>query len=364
MRVFLMVLLLTLGACAWQPSGYNVTDVLLYGIQERHTIFYGKLETGQSRAVQLENTTVTLSGTPPIGALAVPSALSVNGAATLATRAKSIREVMSVATIPFTSDLSVLTRDAVQGLYFFDGKKWFDVGSRDELERDSKVRLGLRERSAGLRGVGSLNNTEASVLQGYLQDKFKQPLVVALLEYPFIPDSFLKLEPRPDSVNLTALYVQVGLPIDLLGGFTNAEPLIIKNLSSGGNAAYNNPNPLLRWDVSAASFAQTWQIMNGNQLPVPSAPSLDFNRSSVLTFFLGQRPTGGYGVALATTRVERGVLTLRFNLSEPAPGRLVTQALTSSFVSVLVTGGTKFQQVVAVNNLTGAILGQLEQPSK
>ena len=58
-----------------------------------------------------------------------------------------------------------------------------------------------------------------------------------------------------------------------------------------------------------------------------------------------------------------GVLTIRLNLSEPAPGRLVTQAITSPFVSVLQTGGTKLERVVAVNNNTGAVLAQLERPS-
>ncbi len=364
MRILFGVLLLALGACAFQPSEYTITDIVLYGIQERQTIFYGKLEAGQTRALQLENNTITLSGTALIGALAVPNSLSVNGAATLQSRPKPIREVLSVATIPLTADLSVLTRDAVQALYYFDGKKWFDVGRREELSKDSKLRLEIKERNAGLRGVGELNNAESDALQSYLQEKFKQPLAVALLEYPNIPDAYLNLTPRPDRVNLTALYVQVGLPLDLLGGFTNTEPLTVRSLLNGSNAAYNNPQPLLRWDTSNSSFAQTWQIINGNQIPLPSAPSLDFTRSSAISFFIGQKPTGGYGVALSSTRVENGVLTLRFNLSEPAPDRLVTQALTSPFVSTVVTGGAKYQRVVAVNGLTGAVLAQLEQPSR
>jgi hypothetical protein len=336
---------------------------VLYGIQERHTIFYSKLEAGQTKALKLENNTVTLSGTSPIGVLAIPSASSVNGAATLLAKPKAIREIMSVASIPFTSDLSVLTRDAIQALYYFDGKKWFDVGSREDLARDSKLRLELQERPTNLRGVGNLSNTEADALQGYLQEKYKQPLAIALLEYPNIPDSYLSLEPRPDAVNLTALYVQVGLPIDLLGGFTNTEPLTLRALNSGSNSAYTGSNPLLRWDTSDSSFFNTWKIINGNQIPLPNAPNLEFNRSSAISFFMGQRPTGGYGVAISNARIDRGVLTIRLNLSEPAPGRLVTQAITSPFVSVQQTGGAKFTRVVAVNNSTGAVLAQLERPS-
>jgi PrcB C-terminal len=358
-----LVFLLLLCACAFSPSEYNVSDVLLYGIGERQTIFYGKLEPSQSRSLQLGNNTVTLSGTAPVGDLAVPSALSVNGGATLVGTTKALREVVSVATIPLTSDLSVLARENIKALYFFDGKNWFDVGERSDLQRDSKLRLELNPRS-GLRLVGDLNNTEADALQGYLQNKFKQPLAVALLEYPNIPDSYLPLSPRPDRYNLTAMYVQVGLPIDLLGGFTNTEPLSARVLQSGSNAAYNNPAALLRWDTTQSSLNSTWQLVKGNQVPVPATPSLDFGRSSVVSFFMGQRPTGGYGVALASARVERGVLNLRYNLAEPAPGRIVTQAITSPFVSLQISGSPKFQRVVAINNATNAVLAQLETPSR
>jgi hypothetical protein len=362
MRAFAFLLLL-LSACAFTPSEYSVTDVLLYGIGERQTIFYGKLEPSQSRSLQLENNTITLSGTPPVGDLAVPSALSVNGGAALFGKTKTLREVVSVASIPLTSDLSVLARDTIKALYFFDGKTWFDVGERSELQRDSKLRLELNPRS-GLRGVGDLNNSESDVLQGYLQNKFKQPLAVALLEYPNIPDSYLPLSPRPDRYSLTALYVQVGLPVDLLGGFANTEPLTVRVLQSGSNAAYNNPAALLRWDTTQSSLNSTWQLANGNQVPLPAVPSLDFGRNSLISFFMGQRPTGGYGVALANAAVERGVLTLRYNLAEPAPGRIVTQAITSPFISLQISGGSKFQRVVALNNATNAVLAQLVSPSR
>jgi hypothetical protein len=361
MKAFFVLLLLS--ACAFTPSEYSVTDMVLYGIGERQTIFYGKLAPNQSRAVQLENSTITLNGTAPTGDLALPNALSVNGGAALVGKTKQLREVVSVASIPLSDNLSVLARDNLQALYFFDGKTWFDVGERSELQRDSKVRLELNPRS-GLRGVGNLNGAESDALQGYLQNKFKQPMAVALLEYPNIPDSYLPFSPRPDAYNLTALYVQVGLPVDLLGGFANAEPLSARVLQTGANAAYNNPQPLLRWDTSASSFAATWQLLNGNQIPTPAVPSLEFSRSSAITFFMGQKPTGGFGVALANARVERGVLTLRFNLAEPAPNRLVTQAITSPFVALQFSGGSKFQRVVAVNNATGVVLAQLEQPSR
>ncbi|MFN3267012.1 MAG: protease complex subunit PrcB family protein [Deinococcales bacterium] len=362
MPAFVM-LLLFLSACAFTPSDYSVTDILLYGTGERQTIFYGKLASGQSRTIQLENNTITLSGTAPVGDLALPDALTVNGGATLVAQTKPLREVVSVAGIPLSSDLSVLARENVQALYFFDGKSWFDVGSRGDLQRNSKLRLEITPRQ-GLRGVGALNNNEADALQGYLQNKHQQPLAVALLEYPNIPDSYLPLSPRPDTYNLTALYVQVGLPLDLLGGFANPEPLAVRTLQAGANSAYSDTKPLLRWDIAANSFAVTWQLLNGNQIPLPSLPNLEFKRMQVVSFFMGQKPTGGFGVSLAAVRVERGTLTLRYNLATPIPGRVVTQALTSPFLSLQIMGNLGFSRVVALDNATGAVLAQLEQPSR
>jgi PrcB C-terminal len=353
-RLFLPMLAAMLAACNFQPSQYTANDIVLYGIKERHTIFYGKLDAGQTKNLTLGPLNITLSGEQPVGDLAVPGALSVNGKPTLLTNTANIREAFALATIPLSGDLSVLTRDPIQAVYHFDGQRWYDVGDNEKLEANTKVKLVKRER-LGLRGVGLLTAAEADALTAYLQTKYRnQPLGLALIANGDHPDTPLGLNPRPDRNNITALYVQVGVPVDLLGGFANSEALKLTPLLSGSNSRYSSNAPAVQLDRSRESFANTWALMTGNQVPQPNQPDVDFARASVVTVFQGQKPTGGYGVAISGATLERG--TLRVTLREPAPGVITTQALTSPFVSVIVTGGGRVERVVAVNASTGAPL--------
>jgi hypothetical protein len=346
-----------LGACAPGGGGYNANDIVLYGIKERHTIFYGKLEANQTKAVTLGPVNITLSGQQPVGALAVPGALSVNNRPTLRTDTASFREAIAVATIPLSSELSVLTRVPVDRVYYFDGTRWFDVGT-GALEANVRVRLPVRER-AGLRGVGLLTDAEADALVAYLTDAYKrQPLALALINNANHADSPLGLNPRPDRNNITALYVQTGVPVDLLGGFAPGQEFRLTNLQAGSNSAYGDTAPAVRLDQTAASFAQTWNLISGNQIPVPAAPTVDFSTSSVITFFLGQKSTGGYGVAVAGGIQNGTTLELRLNLRAPQTGAITTQAFTSPFVSVLVTGGGRIERVVAIDAATNAVLAR------
>lgn len=353
---FLAVVLSFLAnACAlFPPSKYNVSDLILYGIQERHLIFYG--EVTDERHTTLDGVKHTLTNEAVVGALTVPGSLAVDGKPTLQLQPKPAREIFALATIPLSIELSVLTREKVEKVVYFDGTTWFDVGS--DLEENTKLRLPKTERQ-GLRGLGKLSNTEADTLEGYLKTQYKnKSLAIGLLTFPNIPDDLTKPDPRPDRYDLTALYVQVDVPVDLLGGFANNQPLEIKPLLNGSNAAYGSDSSLVRLDGNAQSFNQTWKIMNGNFVPVPSAPNVDFSRNKVLTVFLGQRPTGGYGIVLASAKLEGQTLVVSANLRAPGAGAITTQVITSPFSSVLISGG-KFTSVRVVNAATRQVIGEI-----
>jgi hypothetical protein len=240
---------------------------------------------------------------------------------------------------------------------YFDGKTWFDVGS--SLEENKKLRLPKLERQS-LRGIGKLSDPEADALAGYLQTKYKnKPLAIGLLTFPNIPDDVAKLDPRPDRYDLTALYVQVDVPVDLLGGFANNQPLELKALQTGTNSTYGGDSSLVRLDSNQQSFNQTWNIMNGNFVPVPSAPSIDFGRNKVLTVFLGQRSTGGYGIVLASAKLEGQTLVVNANVRQPSAGAITTQVLTSPFSSVQISGGARFTSVRVVNGATRETIGEV-----
>jgi hypothetical protein len=155
------------------------------------------------------------------------------------------------------------------------------------------------------------------------------------------------------------LYVQVDVPVDLLGGFANNQPLEIKPLLNGSNAAYGSDSSLVRLDRNEQSFKQTWNIMNGNFVPVPSAPNVDFSRNKVLTVFLGQRPTGGYSIVLASAKLEGQTLVVSANVRQPGAGTVTTQVITSPFSSVLISGSGRFTSVRVVNAATRQVIGEI-----
>lgn len=346
-----------LSACNFQPGAYTANDVVLYGIKERHTFFYGKLDANQTKTLTLGALNITLSGEQPVGPLAVPGALSVNGKPTLQTNTASYREVLAVATIPVSSELSVLTRAALERVYYFNGTRWFDVGGSAPLEANVKLRLPIRERS-GLRGVGLLTDPEADAISAYLTNSYKrEPMALALINNANHADSPLGLNPRPDRNNITALYVQVGVPTDLFGGFAAPTPqLRLTPLTSGGNSTYDSAEPAVRLDSDPSSFAQTWALMNGNQIPQPAAPNVDFSTARIVTFFQGRKSTGGYGVTVAGAILEGTTLSLRLTVREPAAGAITSQALTSPYVSVIVSDAGRIERVVAVNASNNQVL--------
>jgi hypothetical protein len=348
-----------LSACNFQPGAYTANDVVLYGIKERHTFFYGKLDSSQTKALTLGPLSITLSGEQPIGPLAVPGALSVNGKPTLQTNTASYREVLAVATIPVSSELSVLTRAALERVYYFDGAKWFDVGGTAPLEANVKLRLPIRERN-GLRGVGLLTDAEADAVSAYLTSTYKrEPMALALINNANHADTPLGLSPRPDRNNITALYVQIGVPTDLFGGFAATPPqLRLTALSAGVNSTYDSAGPAVRLDNDSSSFAQTWALLTGNQIPQSAAPNVDFSTSRVVTFFQGRKSTGGYGVAVAGAILEGTTLSLRLTVREPAAGAVTSQALTSPYVSVVVSDAGRIERVVAVNAANGQELAR------
>ena len=151
--------------------------------------------------------------------------------------------------------------------------------------------------------------------------------------------------------------MQVGLQTDLLGGFAEAAPLEVKALASGGNSAYSSDKSLVKLDADQSSLEQTWKLVGGNQVPAPSAPSVDFARSKVVTVFLGSRPTGGYGIAIADTKLEGKTLIVGVNIREPGAGSITTQSFTSPYASITVSNA-EVSVVRVVNKANGKVIAQ------
>jgi hypothetical protein len=78
----------------------------------------------------------------------------------------------------------------------------------------------------------------------------------------------------------------------------------------------------------------------------------------VVTLFIGQRATGGFGVNLVDAKVDGNTLVLNVNLSAPKPGSFTTQVITSPYLSVLASGD--FSQVRAIDQ-TGRTIASVQR---
>ncbi|HWG84989.1 MAG TPA: protease complex subunit PrcB family protein [Deinococcales bacterium] len=340
-----------LASCA--PAAVGAVDaheIILYGPNERHVILYG--EEGVARETTLNGKAVTLAKPPttaPAGSLNVPGALWVDGQPTIKLPSRAVGERFSLATAPMTRDVVLSTRGRVGGVYYFDGRDWYTVANA--VNGDTRLRYTPVTRREGLRGVGDLTTAEADALARYLQPR--GPLAVALLEDVDIADSLVDLKPMPRVWDRTALLVQTGVPVDVLGNTVRkAGALSFRQLLAGGNSAYSDPAPLVHLDTNLTQLRETWQFVGGNVVPPPALPNVNFVDERVVTVFLGQKPTGGYGMTVDSVAVENDVLVVRVNVRTPGAGTIVTQSLTSPFVSIAVSG-PPFTSVRVLDKATG-----------
>jgi hypothetical protein len=134
-------------------------------------------------------------------------------------------------------------------------------------------------------------------------------------------------------------------------------------LSSGSVSVYASSQPMVKLDTSTRGFDQTWQLMHGNQIPLPTTPSLDFNHTRVVTFFMGLRPSSGYGFHfIQSSKLEAQTLTISVRFTEPPSDATIIPMLTSPFSS-LSFNNASFTQVRVVNEASGQVIAESE-PAK
>ncbi|SNC66552.1 PrcB C-terminal [Marinobacter sp. es.048] len=94
------------------------------------------------------------------------------------------------------------------------------------------------------------------------------------------------------------------------------------------------------------------EALPGRNLSLESLKMIEFDREHIVLAAIGQKPTGGYSVTLDSAEIHRGTLELRVRVAEPAPGTIVTQALTTPCAVIAVTaeGWDDIQITRAENN--------------
>ena len=100
--------------------------------------------------------------------------------------------------------------------------------------------------------------------------------------------------------------------------------------------------------------------MHGNQIPVPVTPDINFKTTRVVTFFMGLRPTSGYGFSFVQdSKLEAQTLTVFVRLKEPALDATVIPMQTSPFSSFSFNNAS-FTQVRVVNQASGQVIAESE----
>jgi len=122
-----------------------------------------------------------------------------------------------------------------------------------------------------------------------------------------------------------------------LGGSTAAgstAQVSFANLAGGSTSGYataSGSRELLVID-NAADWQLFWASHGSNRVPAPATPLIDFSRENVLAAVSGSKPSGGYGIEIKSIEEDaNGDWTVLFAETAPAPGAIVTMALTNPF---------------------------------
>ena len=319
-----------LAACA-TDSAPDLHDLTVTGaLDERITWIYGT-----PRAFTLDGVERNLEApgdAPTLDPWAVPSALWVDGAATLRAEATPLAAPADVRRIPLTTDLQLRTTRATRALLYYDGSSWLELGVFDPAGLD--VRVAPRPRVGGLRGLGELTASEADALQRVLED-LNEPLVVAFLEGDDVPRRAVD---GTGEQRATAVFVSVGLATDAAAFRPSPRDVPFEVVARGAQAVgvLSADYRLVR---SREELTQAWNQAYGSSLSVPAVPSADLARETLVAIFLGTKPTGGYGLDVVAASIEGGDLYVDVRSTSPAPGAITTQALTSPWLLLRIPRG-------------------------
>lgn len=329
MKSWLGLTTLILVSCVPQPGQqpYLLSEiqVLFAENTERWTYFYG-----EPQVIRLGERSLALTKGPTASPLAVPEALLVEGEALYREMSPALpRIAQTTRTFPGLQFV-VRTSRNVQSAWLFDGG-WSRLGNVFASNAAQVV-----ENSPGSPRLASLSQAEnEAVLREILGRRGRRPVVLYELEPPLVPNRY---EPSPSQSRVAALAVQYGLETEVALTQPNPQPQNPRVMQQGSQSAYTNEGASAFIASNQSQLQSIWRLATGNQIPQPATPSVDFNLNRVVAFFWGQKPTGGYGVQYISSQLSGSTLRVTLRLVSPAPGAILTQALTSPFVMLEVPG--------------------------
>lgn len=334
-----MVLVLA-GCVPQKPPAYQVSEVqlLFSDATERWDYFYGDPQT-----IRVGAQTLSLTPGSSGAAWAVPGALAVNGQPVLREAAPARPNLLRASRSG--SAIVVQGQGEVRTAWVYENG-WSQLTSQG----------GQNVLISGTPRLGGLSEAESAVvLQEVLARRSGRAVVLYELAQPVLPA--LTLDPAPQSYRIATLEIQYGLESEggVVGGNPGANPSEVQVLRQGANSAYSDSGPQAFLANSASSFASVWDLATGNILPRPAQPQVNFGQTSIAAFFMGQKPTGGYGVRFVSATSSGSVWRITVQLTNPAPGAILTQALTSPYLLLELPGpATRVEFVDPLGRLLSA----------
>jgi protease stability complex PrcB-like protein len=154
----------------------------------------------------------------------------------------------------------------------------------------------------------------------------KRTGALVTLSLPFIPSiTNTNFEPA----------AQLATPFSLLprvaavgtNKFTDRVPF--KTIAKGLRSGIREPSQIAV--RSQSEWQKLWrQHTSTSTVPAP-LPVVDFDKEMVAAVFLGEKPSGGYGVEISSAEVADSSLTVFVKETSPKPGAIVTQAINQPF---------------------------------
>lgn len=332
MRYLTIVLLGFLLGCVPEVNeALKLHEIALFSngldLNKRHAYFYG-----EAQEVLVSGSRLGLSEGRSDDPFAVESALLVDGKPYLSqSLGKLSPPPTRVQRIPLTTEVQLEVGSEVKDVLYFDGLRWFTLVG--EAKPGFKTTLVPKERLNGLVGVGNLSREEAEMLRAILEPRG----ALAVTVMPDAPVAARQVDGFAEYLQ-TALYIQLTLPTDITAYNPPARDLIWEILAEGNQAiGFSQSDYIFITDES--QLLSVWNKAYGAQLSVPALPQIDFTRETLVAIFMGEKPTGGFGIQIDDISLDQGAVYINMQLLEPAPGMMMTQALTSPWMMVRILRG-------------------------
>lgn len=114
----------------------------------------------------------------------------------------------------------------------------------------------------------------------------------------------------------------------------SGEPLAMTPLADGAGSAIRTEQLTIVRDLEA--WRALWDAHTATQLPRPELPAVNFDEEMVVAVFLGERTSGGYGVAIEACTPDGETVTVVARETAPAADSMQATVMTAPFAFVCV----------------------------